>query len=194
MHLLARFYDPNRGLIRIDGVDLTQVNPRKLRRQIAWVTQDSYLFQGTLWENIAYGSRNATKEQIMEAAKIARLDDFVDTFQNGYQTVVGDDGGHLSAGQRQRVALARAIVADPRIFVLDEATSQIDGKTEGLIHDELAEFIKSRTTIIITHRRSSLALADRLIVMQEGRIVHDSTVEEADRKSEQFQHLFAKAA
>ncbi len=194
VHLLARFYDPNRGTIRIDGVDLKEVNPRKLRRQIAWVTQDSQLFQGTLWENIAYGSRTATKEQILEAAKIARLPDFVDNFQAGYETIVGDDGGHLSAGQRQRVALARAIVADPRILVLDEATSQIDGKTEGLIHDELAEFIKSRTTIIITHRRSSLALADRVIVMQMGRIVHDSSVAEADKRSEQFQHLFAKSA
>lgn len=194
VHLLARFYDPNRGTIRIDGVDLKEVNPRKLRRQIAWVTQDSQLFQGTLWENIAYGSRTATKEQVLEAARIARLPDFVDNFQNGYDTVVGDDGGHLSAGQRQRVALARAIVADPRIFILDEATSQIDGKTEGLIHDELAEFIKSRTTIIITHRRSSLALADRVIVMQMGRIVHDSSVDEADKKSEQFQHLFRKSA
>jgi len=194
VHLLARFYDPNRGSIRIDGVDLKEVNPRKLRRQIAWVTQDSHLFQGTLWENIAYGSRSASKEQILEAARIARLPDFVDKFQAGYETVVGDDGGHLSAGQRQRVALARAIVADPRILVLDEATSQIDGKTEGLIHDELAEFIKSRTTIIITHRRSSLSLADRVIVMQLGRIVHDSSVEEADEKSKQFQHLFAKAA
>ncbi len=194
MHLLARFYDPNRGTVKIDGVDLKEVNPRKLRRQIAWVTQDSQLFQGTLWENIAYGSRTATDQQIMEAAKIARLPDFVDQFQDGYQTVVGDDGGQLSAGQRQRVALARAIVADPRIFILDEATSQIDGKTEGLIHGELAEFINSRTTIIITHRRSSLALADRVIVMQTGRIVHDSSVAEADAESPQFQHLFAKAA
>ena len=194
VHLLARFYDPNRGSIRIDGVDLKEVNPRKLRRQIAWVTQDSNLFQGTLWENIAYGSRTATKEQILKAAEIARLPDFVDNFQAGYDTVVGDDGGHLSAGQRQRVALARAIVADPRILVLDEATSQIDGKTEGLIHDELAEFIKSRTTIIITHRRSSLVLADRVIVMQMGRIVHDSSVADADKRSEQFQHLFAKSA
>lgn len=194
MHLLTRFYDPNRGSVRIDGVDLKEVNPRKLRRQIAWVTQDSQLFQGTLWENIAYGSRTATDEQILEAARIARLPDFVDAFQNGYQTIVGDDGGQLSAGQRQRVALARAIVADPRIFILDEATSQIDGKTEGLIHGELAQFIKSRTTIIITHRRSSLALADRVIVMQTGRIVHDSSVADADKGSEQFQHLFAKVA
>ena len=194
MHLLARFYDPNRGTVRIDGVDLKEVNPRKLRRQMAWVTQDSQLFQGTLWENIAYGSRNATDQQIMQAAKIARLPDFVDTFQNGYQTIVGDDGGQLSAGQRQRVALARAIVADPRIFILDEATSQIDGKTEGLIHDELAEFIKSRTTIIITHRRSSLSLADRVVVMQRGRIVHDSSVANADKDSLQFQNLFARSA
>lgn len=194
VNLLARFYDPNRGTIRIDGVDLKEVNPRKLRRQIAWVTQDSHLFQGTLWENIAYGNRSATDQQIRDAARVARLHDFVDTFEDGFEHLVGDDGGTLSAGQRQRVALARAIVANPRILILDEATSQIDGKTETLIHNELADFIKSRTTIIITHRRSSLQLADRVIVMQTGRIVHDSSVANADKNSEQFQHLFAKAA
>ena len=194
VNLLARFYDPNRGTIKIDGVNLKEVNPRKLRRQIAWVTQDSHLFQGTIWENIAYGRRDATDEQIFAAASIAKLADFVDKFEDGYQTIIGDDGSLLSAGQRQRVAMARAIVADPRIFVLDEATSQIDGKTETLIHGELAEFIKSRTTIIITHRRSSLELADRVIVMQDGRIAHDSSVAEADANSLQFQHLFSKSA
>ena len=194
VNLLARFYDPNRGTIKIDGVNLKEVNPRKLRRQIAWVTQDSHLFQGTIWENIAYGRRNATDEEILAAAKIARLGDFVDKFEDGYQMVIGDDGNQLSAGQRQRVAMARAIVADPRIFVLDEATSQIDGQTETLIHADLAEFIKSRTTIIITHRRSSLDLADRVIVMQDGRIAQDSSVAEADANSPQFQHLFKKSA
>jgi len=194
VNLLARFYDPNRGTIKIDGVNLKEVNPRKLRRQIAWVTQDSHLFQGTIWENIAYGRRNATDEEILAAANIARLGDFVDKFEDGYQTVIGDDGNQLSAGQRQRVAMARAIVADPRIFVLDEATSQIDGQTETLIHADLAEFIKSRTTIIITHRRSSLDLADRVIVMHDGRIAHDSSVAEADANSLQFQHLFSKSA
>ena len=173
---------------------MKEVNPRKLRRQIAWVTQDSHLFQGTIWENIAYGRRNATDEEILAAADIARLSDFVDKFEDGYQTVIGDDGNQLSAGQRQRVAMARAIVADPKIFVLDEATSQIDGQTETLIHGDLAEFIKSRTTIIITHRRSSLDLADRVIVMQDGRIAHDSSVAEADANSLQFRHLFSKSA
>ncbi len=194
VNLLARFYDPNRGSVHVDGVNLKKVNPRKLRRQIAWVTQDSHLFQGTIRENIAYGCRNATEEQIMAAANIARLDDFVDKFEDGYDTIIGDDGGQLSAGQRQRVALARAVIADPRIFILDEATSQIDGRTETLIHEELVEFIKSRTTIIITHRRSSLELADRVIVMQDGRIAHDSSVAEADAHSLQFQHLFSKSA
>ena len=192
INLLARFYDPNRGQVLIDGVDLKEVNPRKLRRQIAWVTQDSHLFQGTIWENIAYGKRNATDEEILAAASIAKLSDFVDQFELGYQTIIGDDGGQLSAGQRQRVALARAVVADPQIFILDEATSQIDGQTENLIHDQLAEFIKSRTTIIITHRRSSLELADRVIVMQDGRISHDSTVADAEAHSRQFNHLFIK--
>jgi ATP-binding cassette subfamily B protein/subfamily B ATP-binding cassette protein MsbA len=194
MNLLARFYDPNRGNILIDGVNIRDVHPKKLRRQMAWVTQDSVLFNGTLWENIAYGNPNATEDQIMEAAKVARLNDVVEHLSDGYQTVVGDDGGHLSAGQRQRVALARAIVADPKILILDEATSQIDGQTETLIHDELVDFMKTRTTFIVTHRASSLALADRVIVMHLGRILSDSTVEEASRNSRQFQHLFAKSA
>ena len=194
VNLLARFYDPNRGSVSIDGINLKEVNPRKVRQQIAWVTQDSHLFQGTIWENIVYGNPNATDEQVLAAAKVARLGAFVNKFTDGYQTVIGDDGGQLSAGQRQRVALARAIVADPRILVLDEATSQIDGKTETLIHRELKSFIKSRTTIIVTHRRSSLALADRVIVMDNGRIIHDSSVADADKNSSQFQHLFAKSA
>ena len=161
---------------------------------MAWVTQDSVLFAGTLWENVAYGNPLADDEEIMKAIRLARIDDFVDNLENGYQADVGDDGKKLSAGQRQRVALARAIVADPRILILDEATSQIDGHSEGLILDGLSEFIKQRTTFIITHRPSSLKLADRVIVLELGRIVHDSSVRDASQNSDAFQSLFAKAA
>ena len=130
----------------------------------------------------------------MEAAVMARVDKFIDQLADGYDTQVGEGGGQLSAGQRQRVILARAIVADPRIFILDEATSQLDGHTERMLHLSLAPFIKSRTTILITHRISTVALADRVIVMEDGKIVSDSTPEEAARSQEKFQFLFSKSA
>ena len=170
------------------------MHPKKVRQQIAWVTQDSVLFNGTLWENIRYGNPDATDEQVMDAIRIARIDKFVSKLENEYQTNVGDDGKNLSAGQRQRVAIARAIVSDPQILILDEATSQIDGQSENIIHDSLAKFIQDRTTIVITHRPSSLRLADRVIVMELGEIVHDSSVQEAKQSSQQFQSLFAKSA
>jgi ATP-binding cassette subfamily B protein/subfamily B ATP-binding cassette protein MsbA len=194
MNLLCRFYDPNRGRILVDGIDIKDVSPRKLRRQIAWVTQDSVLFHGSILENVMYGKPDATPNELENAIRVARLSDFVDSMTEGMETVIGDNGSHLSAGQRQRVAIARAVLADPRILILDEATSQVDGQTESLIHDELAEFIRSRTTIIVTHRKSSLVLADRVIVMRLGRIVSDSTVEEAQENSRPFRHLFARSA
>ena len=194
MNLLARFYDPHNGCVMVDGKDIRQMNPKQVRSKMAWVTQDSSLFNGTLWDNVAYGRAHATDEQIMAALKVAHVDRFVDSLADGYQTQVGDDGTSLSAGQRQRVALARAVVADPQILILDEATSQIDGHSEGQILESLRDFIKSRTTFIVTHRPSSLALADRVIVMELGEIVHDSSVAAAAADSEQFQQLFAKAA
>lgn len=194
MNLLTRFYDPSGGRVMVDGKDLRQMNPKKIRQQMAWVTQDSILFSGTLWENIAYGNPFADEAAIMKAIRMARIDDFVDKLENGYYADVGDDGKMLSAGQRQRVALARAILADPRILILDEATSQIDGHSERLILDGLRDFIKQRTTFIITHRPSSLKLADRVIVLELGRIVSDSSVSEASSSSDAFQSLFAKVA
>ena len=194
MNLLCRFYDPNRGRILIDGVDIKAVSPRKLRRQIAWVTQDSVLFNGSIRDNLLYGNPSATEEQIQEAVQTARLDEFMDAMPQGLESMIGDNGGHLSAGQRQRVAIARAVLADPRILILDEATSQVDCQTESLIHGELASFIRQRTTFVVTHRQSSLELADRVIVMRLGRIVSDSTVDEAKQNSKPFQRLFARSA
>ncbi len=194
MNLLCRFYDPNRGRIMIDGVDIKDVSPRKLRRQIAWVTQDSVLFHGSIRENILYGKPKATDAELEDAVQVAKLHDFVDTMPDGLDSMIGDNGSHLSAGQRQRVAIARAVLANPRILILDEATSQVDGQTESLIHGELESFIRGRTTIIVTHRESSLCLADRVIVMRLGRIVSDSTVEEAVENSRPFQHLFKRTA
>jgi ATP-binding cassette subfamily B protein/subfamily B ATP-binding cassette protein MsbA len=192
INLLARFYDPNVGRILVDGVDIRQMNPKKLRRQMAWVTQESNLFRGTVWENIAYGLRNASREQVLNAVHLAQVDKFLDQLPLGLDSDVGEGGNSLSAGQRQRVALARAILADPRILILDEATSQLDGHTEQLVHRSLGPFIKSRTTLIITHRLSTISLADRVIVMDKGKIVSDSTPDQAIQSSTQFNHLFAK--
>ena len=194
VNLLARFYDPHNGRIFIDGVDIREVSPKKLRRQIAWVTQDSTLFQGTVRENIAYGKQNPTEEEIQHAANLARIDTFIRDLPKGIDSHVGEGGSLLSAGQRQRVMLARAILADPRIFILDEATSQLDGHTEQLVHTSLQSFINSRTTIIITHRFSSIKLCERVVVMHQGSIVSDSTPDEAVATSEEFQFLFAKSA
>jgi len=161
---------------------------------MAWVTQDSVLFNGTLWDNVSYGRANASDADVLAAIKVAHVDRFVDSLADGYQTDVGDDGTSLSAGQRQRVALARAVLSNPKILILDEATSQIDGHSEGQILESLREFIKSRTTFIVTHRPSSLKLADRVIVMELGEVVHDSGVDGAAVGSKQFQQLFSRAA
>ena len=140
MNLIARFYDPQSGAVLLDGVDLKDVNPKRLRRQIAWVTQQSVLFKGSVRDNIAYGSKHATDEDILRATEIARVADFLPRLKDGIDSEVGDNGSLLSAGQRQRVALARAIIADPRILILDEATSQMDGNTEALVHTSLQNF------------------------------------------------------
>ncbi|MBX3417484.1 MAG: ABC transporter ATP-binding protein [Pirellulaceae bacterium] len=194
MNLLARFYDVQQGEILIDGVDIRDVHPRKLRRQIAWVTQDACLFKGTIWQNIAYGSKTATDEDIKAAADLAMVTAFVKTMPRGFETQVGDNGRQLSSGQRQRVALARAVLANPQILILDEATSQIDGKTETVLHEGLAHFIRSRTTFVVTHRVTSLKLTDRILIMEAGEVVFDGPTEEAREHSDVFRFLFHKAA
>ena len=194
MNLLARFYDVQQGEILIDGVDIRDVHPRKLRRQIAWVTQDACLFKGTIWQNIAYGSKTATDEDIKAAADLAMVTAFVKTMPRGFETLVGDNGRQVSSGQRQRVALARGVLANPLILILDEATSQIDGKTETVLHEGLAHFIRSRTTFVVTHRVTSLKLTDRILIMEAGEVVFDGPTEEAREHSDVFRFLFHKAA
>ncbi|HMO13236.1 MAG TPA: ABC transporter ATP-binding protein [Pirellulaceae bacterium] len=192
-NLLPRFYDATRGRLMIDGVDVRLVHPKKLRQQIAWVTQDPALFNGSIIENIKYGNLSADSADIEYAMKLAGIDRFLADLPGGIDTQIGDRGDRLSSGQRQRVALARAIVANPRILILDEATSQMDGQTEQLVHTGLRDYLRGRTTIIITHRLSSLALADRVIVMEAGKIVADNPPEIA-KDAEQFKYLFAKSA
>jgi ATP-binding cassette subfamily B protein/subfamily B ATP-binding cassette protein MsbA len=168
--LLPRFYDPDHGSIRIDGHDVRHVNLRSLRQQIGIVTQETILFDDTIYNNIAYGNRKARLDDVEAAAKKAYAHDFIQKLVSGYQTRVGEAGAKLSGGQKQRLALARAILRDPRILILDEFTSQSDAESEALINRALKEFMRNRTTFVITHRLNTLEIADRIVVVDNGRI------------------------
>jgi len=172
LSLLPRFYDTDHGSIVVDGVPIRSANLRSLRKQIGIVTQDTILFDDTVFNNIAFGKPGATLEEVEAAAKQAHAHEFITAMGQGYQSNVGDMGASkLSGGQKQRISLARAILRDPRILILDEFTSQIDGDSELKIHEALKEFVVGRTTFLITHRLSTLELADRIVVMDAGRIV-----------------------
>ncbi len=190
-NLIPRFADPTAGSIRLDGVPLPEVRVRDLRRQIGLVTQDPLLFDDTVANNIRYGRPHAGDEEVIEAAKRACAHRFIESeLPDGYRTVVGPLGGQLSGGQRQRIALARAILRDPAILILDEATSQIDLESENLIQKVLEGFIRGRTVVIITHRLSALALADRIVTIQDGRILDVGTHEELLSRCHFYRRLY----
>jgi ABC-type multidrug transport system fused ATPase/permease subunit len=198
MNLVPRFYDPTEGKVAISGFDLRDVRTADLRQRIGVVTQETLLFDDTVLNNIRYGTPEATEEQVIEAAKQAHAHRFVTTvLADGYQTICGPSGNRLSGGQRQRLALARAILRDPEILILDEATSQIDVESERLIHEVLERFVQNRTVFMITHRPSTLALANRIVVMEEGRIVDVGTFDDLAGRCELFcrlAHLNSPAA
>ena len=190
-HLIPRFADPTAGEIRLDGVRLTDMRIKDLRRQIGLVTQETALFDDTIFNNIRYGLSDATREQVIEAAKQAHAHRFIETeLPQGYETLAGTLGNRLSGGQRQRIALARAILRDPPILILDEATSQVDLESEQAIQKVLEKFVVGRTVIIITHRLAILALADRIVVMQDGQIVDMGKHEELLAKSGLYRRLY----
>lgn len=190
MNLLPRFYDPTSGSVTLSGIDLRELRQQELRDRIGVVTQETLLFDDTVAENIRYGSISATREQIVAAAKQAHADQFINEQLNlGYESFVGPGGNRLSGGQRQRIALARAILRNPDILILDEATSQIDVESERLIHQVLEEFTRGRTTLMITHRPSTLQLASRIVVMDAGRIVDAGTFRELAGRCELFRRL-----
>jgi subfamily B ATP-binding cassette protein MsbA len=175
--LIAAFHVPNEGTISVDGVDLSTVRLDSYRTQLGVVLQDTFLFDGTIEENIAFARPDATREQILEACRIARVDEFAENFEKKYDTLVGERGVKLSGGQRQRVSIARAILADPRILILDEATSSLDSESEALIQEGLKYLMKGRTTFVIAHRLSTIRRADQILVVEGGRIVERGTHE-----------------
>ena len=175
VNLICRCYDVDRGSIEVDGVDLRDIRLEDLRSQIGIVLQEPFLFSGSIAENIGYGKPGATFDEIVEAARAAHAHDFIVTKPDGYDTLIGERGESRSGGERQRVSIARAILHDPRILILDEATSSVDVQTEKRIQDAVVRLVKGRTTFAIAHRLSTLRNADRLVVMDAGRIVEMGT-------------------
>jgi ABC-type multidrug transport system fused ATPase/permease subunit len=176
--LLARLYDPSRGSVLVDGADVRTVEVASLRSEVAFVADESFLFSATVRDNIAYARPGASDEEIEQAARRAQAHEFIERLPDGYETLVGERGLTLSGGQRQRVAIARALLADPRILILDDATSSVDARTEARIREGLREAMIGRTTFIVAHRLSTISLADEIVVMDGGRIVDSGTHDE----------------
>jgi subfamily B ATP-binding cassette protein MsbA len=175
VNLLMRFYDIKSGEIKIDGFPLDKIALKSLRSQVGLVPQETILFGGTARENIAYGRFDASDDEIIQSAKSANIHDFIMQLPNGYDTPIGEHGMQLSGGQRQRIAIARAILKDPRILILDEATSSLDTESEILVQDALANLMKGRTTFIIAHRLSTIMNADRIVVLDKGKIAESGS-------------------
>jgi len=170
-NLLCRFYDPIDGQITVDGIDLRQAELSSLRSQVSVVLQDTFLFNGSVRENLLVGRPSASDDEILAATKAAYAHDFITTLPNGYDSEIGERGVKLSGGQKQRLALARALLADPRILILDEATSSVDAEAEYLIQQALDAVLEGRTALVIAHRLSTIRNADKIIALEEGRIV-----------------------
>jgi ATP-binding cassette subfamily B protein/subfamily B ATP-binding cassette protein MsbA len=188
-NLVARFYDPTHGTVMLDGVDLRDIRSDDYRRLMAIVEQDVFLFDGTIDSNIGYARQDASPESVQQAARAAQAEEFILSFEDSYQTLVGERGVQLSGGQRQRIAIARALLADPRILILDEATSSIDSESEHLIQQTLASLMEDRTTLLIAHRMSSLVHADKIAVLREGEVVEFGTHDELMSLAGQYRQM-----
>jgi ATP-binding cassette subfamily B protein len=201
VNLLMRFYELNSGKITIDGIDITDIKRSNLRKTFGMVLQDTWLFEGTVKENIAYGREGATDEQIIAAAKAAHVHHFIKTLEKGYDTVLNEDATNISQGQKQLLTIARAILADPTILILDEATSSVDTRTEILIQKAMGNLMKGRTSFVIAHRLSTIKEADIILVMNKGSIIeqgnHQQLLEQdgfyADLYNSQFSEEFNQA-
>jgi ATP-binding cassette subfamily B protein len=202
VNLLMRFYDIDTGTIKIDGIETRRLTRDNLRRSFGMVLQDTWLFGGTVRENIAYGRENATEDEIIAAAKAAHVDHFVRTLPDGYDTVIDDDASNLSQGEKQLLTIARAFLADPEILILDEATSSVDTRTEVLVQAAMARLMKGRTAFVIAHRLSTIRNADEILVMNEGHIVEQGSHDELmashgfyyDLYKSQFEEAIVEAA
>jgi ATP-binding cassette subfamily B protein len=192
--LLPRLYDPSSGSVWIDGADVSQVRLESLRSQVGLVSDDPFLFSDTIRNNIAYARADASQEVIEDAARRADIHDFIVSMPDGYDTLVGERGVTLSGGQIQRVAIARALVMDPRVLILDDATSSVDATTEAAIKRALRELMEGRTTFIIGHRLSTIALADEIVVLEGGRIAARGTHEELVEASDLYREIAEKGA
>ncbi|MFB2582538.1 ABC transporter ATP-binding protein [Herbiconiux sp. P15] len=189
--LISRFYDPTGGRITLDDIDLRELHPKDLRRAIVMVTQEAYLFSGTVADNIAIGKPEASRDEIIAAAKAVGADEFIRGLPNGYETDVNKRGGRVSAGQRQLISFARAFLADPAVLILDEATASLDIPSERLVQGALQTLLADRTAVIIAHRLSTVSIADRVLVMEHGRIVEDGTPEALIAGTGRFAQLHA---
>jgi ABC-type multidrug transport system fused ATPase/permease subunit len=188
--LIPRFYDVDRGSVIVDGDNVRDVTLTSLRRVIGVIPQDPFLFSATVRENLAFGRADATDEELVHAAKLAQAHEFVERLPDGYDTVIGERGITLSGGQRQRLAIARALVLDPRVLILDDATASVDAATEAKIRIGLREAMRGRTTVIIAHRLSTIALADEIVVLEEGRIVQRGTHDELVETSAVYREIW----
>jgi ATP-binding cassette subfamily B protein len=197
VNLLMRFYEVSSGRITLDGVDIAAMSREELRAGIGMVLQDTWLFGGTIAENIAYGAETSTREQVIEAAKAAHVDRFVRTLPDGYDTVIDDEGAGVSAGEKQLITIARAFLAQPSILVLDEATSSVDTRTEVLIQRAMATLRTGRTSFVIAHRLSTIRDADVILVMENGSIVeqgsHDELISAKGAYARLYDAQFAQA-
>jgi subfamily B ATP-binding cassette protein MsbA len=190
--LIAAFYTPTSGRVLVDGIDLSTVRLSSYRTQLGVVLQETFLFDGSIRENVSFSRPDASEEEMRAACRIARVDEFAESFPQGYDTVVGERGVKLSGGQRQRISIARAILADPRILILDEATSSLDSESEALIQQGLSYLMQGRTTFVIAHRLSTIRRADQILVIEAGRIIEQGTHESLYARGGRYFDLYTK--
>jgi len=190
INLLMRFYDVTKGSVKVDGIDTRDITRKSLRKAYTMVLQDTWLFGGTIFENIAYGKENATEEEVKKAAKAARIDTYIESLPDGYNTLLTDSGVNISKGQRQLIAIARAMISDSEMLILDEATSNVDSRTEIKIQEAMAELMKGRTCFVIAHRLSTIQNADKILVIQDGKITESGNHEELLAKKGFYSTLY----